>query len=69
MSPKAYKLEKSIRELGNIICPKCKTGFVIKGNTAFGCSRYEQGCDFRLSKEKDGKEIELEELKNTLAIS
>ena len=29
------------------VCPKCKQGHVIKGNTAYGCSRWEEGCDFR----------------------
>ncbi|MCC1484647.1 type IA DNA topoisomerase [Winogradskyella immobilis] len=31
------------------ICPKCKTGQVLKGNTAFGCSNYKVGCDYRVS--------------------
>ena len=30
-----------------ITCPKCKKGTVIKGNTAYGCSDYKSGCDFR----------------------
>lgn len=28
-------------------CPKCKTGTLIKGNTAYGCNRWKEGCDFR----------------------
>ncbi|WP_179345015.1 type IA DNA topoisomerase [Winogradskyella ursingii] len=28
-------------------CPKCKTGSILKGKTAFGCSNYKSGCDFR----------------------
>ncbi len=28
-------------------CPKCKTGTIIKGKTAYGCSRWKSGCDFR----------------------
>ena len=31
----------------NQICPKCKTGKLIKGKTALGCNRYKEGCDFR----------------------
>jgi DNA topoisomerase-3 len=31
------------------ICPKCKNGNVIKGKTAYGCSNWKSGCDFRLS--------------------
>ena len=29
-------------------CPKCKKGTVIKGKTAFGCSAYKDGCDFKV---------------------
>jgi len=28
-------------------CPKCKTGTIVKGNTAYGCTRWKEGCDFR----------------------
>lgn len=28
-------------------CPKCKTGKILKGKTAFGCSNYKTGCDYR----------------------
>ena len=28
-------------------CPKCKKGTVLKGKTAYGCSRWKEGCDFR----------------------
>ncbi|MUH36992.1 type IA DNA topoisomerase [Zobellia amurskyensis] len=30
-------------------CPKCKNGTIIKGKTAYGCSQYKAGCDFRFS--------------------
>jgi DNA topoisomerase-3 len=30
-------------------CPKCKTGKILKGKTAFGCSNYKTGCDFRVN--------------------
>ncbi len=33
-------------------CPKCKKGEIIKGKTAYGCSHYKQGCDFRFSYER-----------------
>ncbi|WP_100614964.1 type IA DNA topoisomerase [Confluentibacter citreus] len=32
-----------------LVCPKCKKGTVIKGKTAYGCSDYKSGCDFRVS--------------------
>ena len=28
-------------------CPKCHTGHIIKGKTAYGCSRWKEGCDYR----------------------
>lgn len=28
-------------------CPICKTGVIIKGKTAYGCSRWKEGCTFR----------------------
>ncbi len=28
-------------------CPKCKTGRLIRGRTAIGCSRWREGCDHR----------------------
>jgi DNA topoisomerase-3 len=30
-------------------CPKCQKGTVIKGNTAYGCSDYKSGCDFKVT--------------------
>lgn len=30
------------------VCPKCKTGNIIKGNTAYGCSNWKTGCDFKI---------------------
>ncbi|WP_366183302.1 DNA topoisomerase 3 [Flavobacterium ovatum] len=29
-------------------CPKCQKGIVIKGKTAYGCSNYKLGCDFKV---------------------
>ena len=28
-------------------CPLCGQGHIIKGNTAFGCSRWKEGCTYR----------------------
>ncbi len=28
-------------------CPLCKVGHIIKGRTAYGCSRWKEGCGFR----------------------
>ncbi|WP_299100009.1 type IA DNA topoisomerase [uncultured Winogradskyella sp.] len=39
--------KKAVLKAGDA-CPKCKTGKVLKGKTAFGCSNYKVGCDFRV---------------------
>lgn len=33
-------------------CPVCKQGTIIKGRTAYGCSRWHEGCTYRLPFEK-----------------
>ena len=32
-----------------ILCPKCNHGKVIKGKSAYGCSDFKSGCEFRFS--------------------
>ncbi len=44
--------KKETPKKDTILCPKCKKGTVIKGKTAYGCSAYKEGCDFRFSFEK-----------------
>jgi len=41
------KTKKKKKEDG--VCPKCKTGNILKGKTAYGCSNWKTGCDFRLA--------------------
>ena len=31
-----------------LACPKCQEGTIIKGNSAYGCSHYKSGCDFKV---------------------
>ncbi len=31
-----------------LACPKCKKGTILKGNTAYGCTTYKSGCDFKV---------------------
>lgn len=38
------KVSKSTEK---IICPKCKTGNIVKGNSAFGCNNWKNGCGIR----------------------
>ena len=37
-----------IKSLEEIKCPKCGQGYILKGRTAYGCSRFKEGCDMRL---------------------
>lgn len=36
------------KSVGEIPCPLCGQGHLLKGNSAFGCSRYREGCVLRL---------------------
>ncbi|MFD1293663.1 DNA topoisomerase 3 [Lutibacter holmesii] len=45
LSKKAPKKKKGITEEK---CPKCKQGTLLKGSSAYGCSNYKNGCDFKL---------------------
>ncbi|MGC6431381.1 MAG: DNA topoisomerase 3 [Jejuia sp.] len=38
-------------------CPKCKSGTIIKGKSAYGCSSYKIGCDFKLPFKVQGKKV------------
>lgn len=40
--------KKKVESLDQIVCPLCKKGHIIKGRTAYGCSRYADGCACRL---------------------
>ena len=36
-------------EIGtDTVCPKCESGKILKGKTAWGCSNFRNGCDFRI---------------------
>ncbi|MGV8812484.1 MAG: DNA topoisomerase 3 [Gelidibacter sp.] len=49
----------------SLTCPKCKKGTVIKGKTAYGCSHFKEGCDFRFTfddvrRKSEGKKMSKE---------
>ena len=48
---------KAKKEAGPMICPKCKTGNILKGNSAYGCSSWKSGCTMRLPFEFNGKQL------------
>jgi len=43
----AKKVTKKTAVPDKVICPLCKNGTVVKGKTAYGCSAWKTGCDFR----------------------
>ncbi len=45
---KTAKKEIEIQSLDVIKCPKCGSGHILKGKTAYGCSNFHSGCDLRL---------------------
>ncbi len=45
--PKENK-SKNTSVITGQVCPKCKEGNLLKGKSAYGCSKYEKGCDFIL---------------------
>ena len=54
--PKATK-KKAAKADDIPLCPKCKTGNIIKGKTAYGCSAYKDGCTFKIEFEFAGKTL------------
>ena len=34
--------------LAGTLCPKCGKGHLLKGKAAYGCSRWKEGCDYRV---------------------
>jgi len=50
LEPKMSAVPK--KESETLSCPKCNKGTVIKGKTAYGCSSFKDGCDFRFEYDK-----------------
>ncbi|MDF2438108.1 MAG: topoisomerase [Bacteroidota bacterium] len=48
---------KAKKEAPPLVCPKCKTGSILKGNSAYGCSDWKNGCKMRLPFEFMGKQL------------
>lgn len=36
------------KKTAQLSCPKCSTGKILKGNSAYGCAEWKNGCSFRL---------------------
>jgi len=60
------KKESSDNKIVNSDCPKCKEGKLLKGRTAYGCSRWKENCKFRLPFEYMDKKISEKQLSRLL---
>jgi len=49
--------KKEPKSEGPITCPKCNTGTIMKGKTAYGCSAFKEGCNFKIDFEFGGKKL------------
>ena len=48
-SSKSISPKKQANPKETLSCPKCKSGKIVKGKTAYGCSNWTTGCKFRLT--------------------
>ena len=49
--------KKLKKQVAGKTCPKCKTGKLLKGSSAFGCSEYKNNCDLKIPFEIYGKKV------------
>lgn len=49
--------KRTAPDTGKLRCPLCTTGHILKGKAAWGCSRYSDGCTFRIPFEFHGKKL------------
>ena len=40
---------KTLDSMEGTVCPRCGTGKILKGNDAYGCSEWKNGCTYRLA--------------------
>jgi DNA topoisomerase III len=40
-----------------LVCPKCGKGNILKGNNAFGCSAFKDGCTFKITFAQFGRKL------------
>lgn len=45
---KTSQKSRNTNSATKLTCPKCKKGHLLKGKSAYGCSEWKAGCDFRI---------------------
>jgi DNA topoisomerase-3 len=51
------KAEPKVKKPSVWICPKCQQGQMLKGKSAYGCSRFREGCQFVVPFELHGRTL------------
>jgi DNA topoisomerase-3 len=64
--PSETKKKKTATNLSKNKCPKCLQGNLLRGRSAYGCSNYKSGCDFRIPFLFLGKKLSDNQLKRLL---
>ncbi|MGI4737284.1 MAG: DNA topoisomerase 3 [Janthinobacterium lividum] len=64
--PAAESKPTTATDPGQIPCPVCKLGTMLKGSSAFGCSRFREECQFRVPFEWGGKKLTDTQLRQLL---
>lgn len=54
---KVIKSANKSTSISDLTCPKCKKGKMLKGKSAYGCSAYKDGCNFKVPFENFGKKV------------
>jgi DNA topoisomerase-3 len=52
-----FKIGFTEAEPEKLVCPSCKTGEIVKGKTAWGCSNFRGGCNLRIPFELQDKKL------------
>ena len=52
-----FKITFAEAEPEKMVCPSCKTGEIVKGNTAWGCTNFRGGCKLRIPFELQAKKL------------
>jgi DNA topoisomerase-3 len=58
---------KPIKSFEQVPCPVCGQGHILKGNTAYGCSRFREGCTLRLPFDQYPADLTPSKLANKLS--
>lgn len=56
----------TLTDLSTLICPQCGVGHLLRGNKAYGCSNWTQGCSWRLPFEQCPKDASIQEIQAIL---